>query len=425
MLLQKIVSALRGFFHLFAILCSILCFPVSWLLKKWGFRVFVSGTAIGHFTIEPETYLKEQKLGRIPKYRTILFPPFKALISRRPWQLNACNSYLTHLWKQYFCVITNPIIAFFLYPILGGPFLKKPILFRKHWLCHYSPYWHLSQGTRLFDVQAEYYQKFPAFSPTDAFLKIPAADKERGQRILRKWGIGKEDWFACFYAREPGFYDARDAERQGLRNADINTYASTLQEIIRRGGWCIRMGSPKIKPLSPNLSKFSKVIDYPHTEYISPFMDIFLSASCRFFLGGASGITLIPGLFGVPSVVANLVPVNVLPPYPQDIGILKLHYSQKKKRVLSFPEIYSLNLGMSHENQDFAKAQIELIDNTEEEICEAVKEMMDRLDGTYLESKSYHALNKMFMDKIPIEAWSKNCCARIGAHYLEKYAELL
>jgi len=421
---SKTLCIARATLHILAVFCSILFFPISWLLKLLGIRVFVSGTAIGHFTIEPETYLKEQRLGRIPKYKSILFPPFKPVISRHPWKLNTCNDYLTHLWKQRFWVITNPLIAFLLYPILGGPYLKKPLFFRKHWLFHQNQYWELKAGNRLFDIQAEYYKKFPTFSPAESMLKIPTADEEKGRKVLSQWGIGKEDWFVCFYAREPGFYDFRDAQVQGLRYADIDTYHLALQEISQRGGWCIRMGSPNTKPLSTKLSQIPRIIDYPHTEFVSPFMDVFLSAKCRFFLGGASGITLLPGLFGNPSVVANLVPVNVLPPYPNDIGILKLHYSQKKKRLLTFPEIYKTRLGMSHENRDFEKAQIDLIDNTDEEIHEAVKEMLDRLENRFIESDHHPQLQKRFMDRIPSEAWSKNCCARIGAHFLNKYADL-
>ncbi len=418
------IYSIRVSIHCFAAILSIACFPISWCLKKLGVRIFVSGIAIGHFTIEPETYLKEQRLGRVPKYKTILFPPFKPVISREPWKLDACNEYLAHLWKQHFWVITNPLLAFLLYPILGGPYLKKPILFSKHLLFHYNRYWELAPGSRLFDIQSEYYKKFPRFGREEAFLKIPSIDQEKGRTILGQWGLAREDWFVCFYAREPGFYDFRDAQKQGIRNVEIDTYEFALKEIVRRGGWCIRMGSSRTKPLSSRLSSIPRVIDYPHTEFVSPFMDVFLSATCRFFIGGASGITLLPGLFGVPSVVANLIPVNVIPPYPEDIGILKLHYSKKENRLLTFPEIYQSKLAMSHDNQDFLDAQIHLIDNTEEEILEAVKEMFDRLEGKFIETHQYNELHRRFMDRIPNEAWSKNSCTRIGAHFLNKYADL-
>jgi putative glycosyltransferase (TIGR04372 family) len=419
------VQILRQCVHFFAIFLCILCCPISFLLKKLGIRVLVSGNAIGHFTCEPDAFLKEQVLGRLPKYRTILFPPFRPLISKCPWKLASCNNYLAFLWKQRFWVLTNPIAAFFLYPILGAPFLKKPFFFRSHLLLHYHKYYTHSVGNTIYDINTQYFAKFSNFGPEHAFLKLPDADKAKGQKILRKLGLMQDDWFVCFFAREPGFYDSQDVKRQGIRNGDVNTYAAALLEISKRGGWCIRMGSSKMNPLSPLLKQIPRVVDYPQTSYVSEFMDIFLASSCRFFLGAASGITLTSGIFGIPAVVVNLVPLDTLPVYPQDIGIFKLHYSLKENRLLSFPEVYSNPiLCSSNSNQDFIDFGVEVINNTEEEILEVVKEMLARLDQRFIEDDEYLALLKSFKSWIPSNKWSKNASSKIGSHFLKKYVSL-
>lgn len=424
MLLKQIVHLSRKVLHFVAILLCIACSPISLILRLLGYRVFVTGTMIGHFTIEPETYLRELKLKGLSSKKVILFPPFKPIISKQPCAMDSCNPYLTKLWKQQFIVITSPLLALFLYPILGGPFLRKPQIFKSHFLCYYPNYWigSFSKNKGLFDFQGQYYQKYPEFGPEYAVLNIPEEDRKIGWRALASWGLKKGDWFVCFNIREPGHYTESNLKQESLRNADIETYYKSLEEIVRRGGWCIRVGSSKTKPLPKRFKQLNKVIDYPHTEHHSAFMDIFLCASCKFFLGGASGITLVSGLFGVPSVVANLVPIGVLPPYPKDIAVQKLYYSHKKSRLLSPREIFSTNLSTSHCDQDFIHSGVELVDNTEEEIYEAVLEMFDQLEGKNLNDPISGELNNKFKSMIPEGAWGKNFAGKIGKHFLTKYA---
>ena len=54
---------------------------------------------------------------------------------------------------------------------------------------------------------------------------------------------------------------------------------------MERGAWCLRMGDPSMRPMP----RAPRVIDYAHSAIRSDWMDVFLCARCRFFIGNTSG----------------------------------------------------------------------------------------------------------------------------------------
>ena len=48
------------------------------------------------------------------------------------------------------------------------------------------------------------------------------------------------------------------------------------------------------------------MIDYACSDLRSDWMDIFLCAQCRFFIGCQSGLSAVPSVFGVPVVMTDL-----------------------------------------------------------------------------------------------------------------------
>src|SRR5262249_62188077 len=96
---------------------------------------------------------------------------------------------------------------------------------------------------------------------------------------------------------------------QAIRNADTASYEPAIGEIIRRGGFVIRMGDPGTPPLPP----LANVIDYGGSTMRADWMDIFLLARSRFVLGSASGPIFVPPLYGVPCVLTNWWPPGMRP----------------------------------------------------------------------------------------------------------------
>lgn len=368
-------------------------------LDKLGIR-FPSQytTAIGHIALL-DSYVKMGILGQRSTARPIL------LVS--PVMPNAC--YLDY-WRRYLPdMITDPLAIKLLSPLAkyleDYVYAKTDSSGRQIWGGYstnvYAP------------VQAQWEAegRGPLLSLTDS-------DRERGRDCLRRLGVPSDAWFIGLHVREgrtpiqelrPSIHDAR--------NADINTYRSAIKSITARGGWVIRMGDPSMKPLAP----MHQVIDYAHSEVRSDWMDIFLWASCRFFIGVDSGPILVPPTFGVPCVITNWASPGWRPWFGNDLFIFKLPWSENEKRHLNFSEVLSSPAAFAEYAGYRESQRIKLVDNTPEEINDVVVEMMDRLDGKQNYTKEAEKLQERF-DKLYIDNKSH---ARIGRNFLRKWEHLL
>ena len=140
----------------------------------------------------------------------------------------------------------------------------------------------------------------------------------------------------------------------------------------------IRMGDPSMAPL-PSMPN---VLDYCHSDLRADWMDVFITARCRFFLGSSSGPAYLPPLYGVPAVLSNWWPPAQRPWHPTDIFIPKLVRRANDGRLLTLSETLTKPVSYCHSLyclQSVEKVCVE--DNAPEDIRGAVVEMFDRLEG--------------------------------------------
>jgi putative glycosyltransferase (TIGR04372 family) len=232
-------------------------------------------------------------------------------------------------------------------------------------------------------------------------------------------GVPRNAWFVCVHSREYGYLGNVS---QSARDANINNYSLAIEEIVRRGGWVFRMGDASMQPIPTH----DRVIDYAHLPIKSDWMDVFLCASCRFFLGSSSGLAAIPATFGVPSAIANLIPLSVvLPLGSQDVGIPKLLWSSKEKRYLTFKEIFNSSLSQCCCDYSYTKEKIQAIENLPEDILDLTLEMLEKVDGELIYTKEDESLQKRFVSLMNPSHWSFGSMSRIGCSFLRKYTYLL
>ena len=194
----------------------------------------------------------------------------------------------------------------------------------------------------------------------------------KAEKVAAKMGLPIDGWYACLHVRESGFREDTILGKDFCH--DINNYLEAIKEVTKTGGWVVRMGDNTMKPLP----KMERVIDYPHSEYKSDTMDVFLIANCRFYIGSQSGILDTAYLFQKPIVLPNMSAWTfTFPPRKCDIGIPKHCYSKSKKRFLSVREILESDDNIQNHTRgiplddDFIK-----IENTPEEIKDLVLEFM-------------------------------------------------
>ncbi len=218
------------------------------------------------------------------------------------------------------------------------------------------------------------YDEFNNYSPV---LSFTAAEEARGRRELAALGIGENDWFVCFHARDRA-YLGPDSSHHDHRDADIENYLAAAEDIVKRGGFAIRMGAKVGKPLPKE--RHPRIIDYA-LERRSDFLDIYLPAHCKYFLGSTAGLFLVAQIFSVPVAAANFVPLDITPLRRGDLYISKKLWSLAENRLLSFREIFGSPAAHYTLPAQYQAAGLRLIENSPEEILDLAREMEAALAG--------------------------------------------
>jgi putative glycosyltransferase (TIGR04372 family) len=307
-------------------------------------------------------------------------------------------------WRQYIRIIPPGLLQRFLAGVRDhvGPIDD---------LADYA--FNITVPARAYEIQGKWNGRPP-------LLSLTSDDRERGQRVLHDMGLPEDAWFVCLHAREGG-YSPADEHHHSYRNVDISSYDQAMVDIRARGGWCIRMGDSSMSPVKSEPG----FIDYALSRFKSDWMDIYLCASCRFFLGDNSGLFNLAGAFGTVAALTNTVPLVC--GYSAYYGHLSIPKQMLRHgRRMTLPECFSKDVGWLRLTFEFEKAGISFIDNSSDEIAALAREVFGRLDGTV----TYTAEDEMLQERMRgliqpgQDCWQTS--SRIGRDYLRSRAgELL
>jgi putative glycosyltransferase (TIGR04372 family) len=293
------------------------------LSRALDLRVVVPGNPgrIGHLALDFDSYIKQRLLqGRAGR-------PLYLIDFRAP--ANAC---LLNYWRRYIRVVPRGP-AWRLRHLANIPALVDDLSIS------YASV--MSGASPCYGIEAAWGERRP-------LLTLDADHAARGEATLLEMGVPEGAWFVCVHARGAG-YSPSDEHIQSYRNAAIGGYIKAMQEIAARGGWCIRMGDPTMEPLPPMQNTF----DYALSGFKGDWMDVFLCARARFFLGNNSGIYLVSSVFGVPAALTNMTPMGTTySVYRHDLSIPKITLDRDGKPV-SFPALLSSPLADARDSAQF------------------------------------------------------------------------
>lgn len=189
-----------------------------------------------------------------------------------------------------------------------------------------------------------------------------------GQRWLSSLGMPDDGWFVTFHCRT--------GTHQGLRSVKPETYTRAIEAVLRSGGWVVCLGFHC-------QSTHPKIINRDdHRIPDDDWKDIFLIASCRFFVACTSGPCDVANAFRVPMVKVNLVQLGSQAAYNADLFIPKLFQSRWLGRPLTIAEILEqVGTACGWDISQLDVLGLDAIDNTPEEIEAVVCEMIERLNG--------------------------------------------
>jgi putative glycosyltransferase (TIGR04372 family) len=344
-------------------------------------------SAIGHLGML-DKYVKAEILGLIPRRTNVI------LGTPQEFSNPAYVSY----WEKYFSRITNPRAISYLGPLSQS--LREDLSVVR-----------TDKGTQSFvefgsDVQSRW-----EADGRGPLLKLTAEHRERGYRLLRELGIPEGAWFVGLHVRE-----SKDRMRD-VRDANITTYRLAIAEIAKRGGWVLRMGDRNMRPLPPP----PNTIDYALSAKREDWMDVFVWAEGRFFIGTGSGPQMIPPTFGKPVAIANYGPIPTIVAGKDDILLPKHYWREKDSRYLTLAERMSHEYGFRESIEAFATMGIRVVDNAPEELRDLVIEMMDRLEGKYVPTEQERTLQRNFAN---LAAALRVYPVRLARAFMSKHPDL-
>ena len=347
-------------------LLSLIAFPFIYsLLFLFNFfypiRIgFLYRVRLGHLVSNTDFYLRRRYLGEVPKGLHLFF-------TYRPTNQQVCT-----LFSRVMALVDSEFLTKLFAPIAifnTKFFLKIPFF-----------------GN-------EYRERELAPSQVSFSLEEIAMGKEK----LRSMGLGPEDWYVCIHARDNAFTLSLPGgenyiESGNYRNADIDTYELAAMEIIRRGGFVIRMGSLVEKEFC---LKHPRVIDYPF-HHRDDFSDVYISANAKFFISTANGAVDIPQLFDVPILLVNVVPIGFSPISKNSMYIPKRVFDGNGIQVnfheqLLFFQKLPLN-AIINPAAELRKRGWAIKDNSCDEILQATIEMFSRLEDGFSQDQEMKML---------------------------------
>ncbi|MDR3179620.1 MAG: TIGR04372 family glycosyltransferase [Holosporaceae bacterium] len=310
------------------------------------------------------------------------------------------NVTLLDIWKQ------TAVIS---------PFLYIPFVFA-------SFYWkdHMKYSTLHFASISPLRSDWKGFFP-----KWNENDIARAKSEFERMKIDPCIPHICFMARDNAYKAFGDATPQTMsvweiRNTPVSLYYKSMEMLAEKGYTVFRMGS-----LTNEIVQLEneRIIDYANL-YRTEFMDLYLASTCRFFVSCGTGVDILPIVSGLPVVLVNAMYIAML--YENwnlnNIYLLpRKTYDPMEKRFISLCEMYTRGIA----NQRYT-TKIQRIQNTPEEIWKIVREVEERLSGTWEETDEDIKLQERYRSIMRFyEGYQADFEVkyRIGADFLRENAD--
>lgn len=382
------------------VLILVLLFPVY---KIKLLRLF--SDRIGHYSTNTELLLRY--LDSLEEKRTKYF----FYISEAPLS----NTQLHRMWKRVIPIIPCPNLAsyidcFMLY-IFGRKY--KDDMMKK---------FETSDGCCDSDGS------FQKFLP---YLYFTRREIQLGTKLLTALGIPLGARWVCILVRDSGYlarhFPNQDWSHHFHRNANIQNYSKAALFLAEKGYYVLRMGKSVSQPF--NVSH-PNIIDYAKHPLQSDFGDLYLSATCAFFISTGTGLDAFVQGFRKPILFVNYAPFyhQLTHWYPCRLFIFKKILDKKSGQFVLFKDV---DKAMSTENnvkKMLEKFNWEIVENNEDEILEAVREMENHFDKEPEKSleNPFHAFLKtsmqllMLADRESLRIYPEKFYIRVCSKFFEQ-----
>jgi putative glycosyltransferase (TIGR04372 family) len=230
--------------------------------------------------------------------------------------------------------------------------------------------------------------------------KMSESDTIKSKKLLEQIGW-KGEPFICLLSRDNAYLDYldklpgqfnHDRSYHSYRNSDIETYRLAINHLLDKGYWVFRMGTITEKKLKISHKNF---LDYPYFDRKCDLLDIYLFSNCAGLISTSTGIDGLSQAYGIPTLIVNGLPLGLATTFFNTIWVpknLTWNYNNQSLTVKEYIENFYM------ETSDYITAGINLRDLSENQILNAVMELVTRIENTGIVSESDIFLQETFLN---------------------------
>lgn len=235
--------------------------------------------------------------------------------------------------------------------------------------------WHLSERLMMIKTCDDFISLYDLHERTysalieqkkESHIHLDPEYEIHAQVRLTEIGLPKDSWFVGFHLREN--QDPLDS-----RCASLKSFIPSLKKINECGGWVVRFGTGTMEPINDVKNIIDLNLDIEEYRYLHPY----ILANSKFILITNSGPAAMAWALGTPVLQTNTTSIarNILSASKGTLWLPKIWV--KDGEMCSYEKVISSLEGYSETNlREKEKAGYRVLENSEDEILEATKDML-------------------------------------------------
>jgi len=267
------------------------------------------------------------------------------------------NLFLSNFYKDHLIIKENFLLYILLYPLVVSRFTSI-----NNW-----KYETINPNSEFNKIHSEYYRRYKSY--------ILAEDKsifseKKFMQLCDELKIDKEKKIISIHQKDDNFYSGSLS-----RESNIQLLKKTINYLLDNNYFVIRF-----------TSKVSKKIEFKKKSYLEVVISSEEDKSTQYIILKKSnlvichqgGIHSYNQIIDVPFLQINSIPININPTIKEkDMVILKKFFSKKDNKKMNIKDILENNFHLYTDNRTLKEKGIELIENDEDEIFNAMIDILN------------------------------------------------
>lgn len=262
---------------------------------------------------------------------------------------------------------------------------------------------------------------FGAMRRTRPHTSFTDEEVQKARQLIERAGLDPMARHVCVLVRDSAYLQSvvpGDHSAHDFRDSDITKFLPAMRWLADQGIVVYRMGAVVRDPLEDS---YPLIVDYATNGMRTELLDIWLSATCEFFVSTGSGLDSVANLFRRTRVFADLSQLKGLNLSFDTVSTPKLLFSESEGRFLTLRESVDVGALSFVNSAQLTSRGLALRSNTPEEITAVVREVYERQAGVWVPRPDEDELQQQLLAALPDYMKAGVVIGRVGYDFLHSH----